>query len=418
MIKTLISALQSGIEIAFLIALLSASFRGGAQKGLSLFMKWGALCLVVVSAGLTYSIIAFGNREAVDLAVSGIAVILAAGMLWWLSALLTQDPGETETPSRSVSALISMAALAVIAVPAMEVILALARELLRSDSLAGVEPATKIFPVLLALIVSGSAGTILYRVASRIERKWVIAATMAFVFVVSLGNTVTALQIMLVRGMIPLTDWIFRPVAFMVNYRGVLYYVLLAAMAGLMLVAFREWRWREPTRDLNPAQRRKIKADASRMKDLTIVVSLTLLFIVIGESAYAYFGNRPVQLSPATPVAAENGAVKISEESLAAGGLHRYVFTTSGNMPVHFLVTYKGSGLYGVGLDACDFCGVAGYRQDKDNVVCNRCNAAINKTTIGFPGGCNPIPLNYHFENHFVAIPMDDLEKAEKVFPR
>ena len=62
---------------------------------------------------------------------------------------------------------------------------------------------------------------------------------------------------------------------------------------------------------------------------------------------------------------------------------------------VRFIVVKKPKGgSYGIGLDACDICGLAGYYERNDEVVCKRCDVVMNKSTIGFKGGCNPVPLN------------------------
>ena len=72
---------------------------------------------------------------------------------------------------------------------------------------------------------------------------------------------------------------------------------------------------------------------------------------------------------------------------------------------------------YGVALDACSICGVAGYHQKGDQIICNKCNSVINVNTIGFTGGCNPIPLVYENKgNGELVISVSQLEKSKSLF--
>lgn len=66
--------------------------------------------------------------------------------------------------------------------------------------------------------------------------------------------------------------------------------------------------------------------------------------------------------------------------------------------------------------NACDVCGNAGYYERDDQVICKRCDVVMNKSTIGFKGGCNPIPLSYVVENGQMIFSLEDLNNAEKEF--
>ena len=72
----------------------------------------------------------------------------------------------------------------------------------------------------------------------------------------------------------------------------------------------------------------------------------------------------------------------------------------------------KGGSAFGVGLDACDVCGATGYYERDGQIVCRLCDVVMNKATIGLPGGCNPIPVEYHVQNGAVQISADALEAA------
>ena len=90
--------------------------------------------------------------------------------------------------------------------------------------------------------------------------------------------------------------------------------------------------------------------------------------------------------------------------------LHRFGYTTPDGILVKFIVVKKpGSSTYGVGLDACDICGDAGYYEQNDQIVCRRCGVVMNTNTIGFRGGCNPIVFEYTVHDGLIDIPASEL---------
>ncbi|MBI2849999.1 MAG: DUF2318 domain-containing protein [Chloroflexi bacterium] len=418
MLKVLISALHSGIEIAFLIALLAVTLRGSGQRGLSLPLKWGTILGAVFGLGLTYGIISGWDREAVELLINALAVVLAIGLiiqLGWTSRDATDKAGSMASWVAPFLILLGVAALVI--VPGLDIALTQTRFFLGLDRPTSTELVTKLGAVAMVLAVAALAGITLKKVTARARPRLVTSITMITLFILLIRNAATVVQISLNKGMIPLTRWLFRLIVPVVNNYAAFFYILLIVIAVLALVTILEWRRQRYSLDgLNPAQKRKVKVTERRTAAVFVTIGLLMALVVGTDKAAAFFGSRPPQLSPATPVSAESGQVRIPMDSVADGSLRRFSFATAEGTTVRFLVIYKGSGVYGVGLDACEFCGAAGYRQDKENVICNRCSAAINKTTIGFPGGCNPIPLPYEKEGNVVNISAEELTAKRTVF--
>ena len=99
------------------------------------------------------------------------------------------------------------------------------------------------------------------------------------------------------------------------------------------------------------------------------------------------------------------------------GHLHRFGYTTDDGVLVKFIVVQKpGSSAYGVGLDACEICGDAGYFERDEQIVCRRCDVVMNKNTIGFKGGCNPIVIDYRVENGQIIVPIQTLVDHQDEF--
>lgn len=127
--------------------------------------------------------------------------------------------------------------------------------------------------------------------------------------------------------------------------------------------------------------------------------------------------NRPVQLAAAENYQLQGDQIIIPLTQVEDGHLHRFSLNHDGHN-IRFIVVRKpNSNAYGVGLDACDICGVAGYFERKDTIVCKRCDVVMNKATIGFKGGCNPVPFPYEIKDSQIVINQADLIKEQDRFP-
>lgn len=127
--------------------------------------------------------------------------------------------------------------------------------------------------------------------------------------------------------------------------------------------------------------------------------------------------TRPVKLTPPEDYQVENDQIIIDLKKVEDGHLHRFAYMYDQHN-IRFIVVRKpNSNAYGVGLDACSICGIAGYFERGDTVVCKRCDVVMNKATIGFLGGCNPVPFPYEVKDGRIVINKVDLEKEANRFP-
>ena len=110
--------------------------------------------------------------------------------------------------------------------------------------------------------------------------------------------------------------------------------------------------------------------------------------------------------------------VSVNLADISDGHLHRYEYTTSGGVKVRFIVIQKSGSSFGVGLDACDICGPTGYYEKDGKVICKLCEVAMNIATIGFKGGCNPIPIDYKVSNGTLTVPISALEASASIFAK
>ena len=124
-----------------------------------------------------------------------------------------------------------------------------------------------------------------------------------------------------------------------------------------------------------------------------------------------------IELSPPEPYTVTEDSILVDLEQVSDGHLHRFEYTTANKISVRWIVVKKpNDGAYGVGLDACDVCGNAGYYERGSQVVCKRCDVVMNINTIGFKGGCNPIPLAYTIEDGRMVFRLEDIIAGEAEF--
>jgi uncharacterized membrane protein len=166
----------------------------------------------------------------------------------------------------------------------------------------------------------------------------------------------------------------------------------------------------------NPAVRRKLIAVSRDKRRFYILTALSLFVVAVFAKGGSYLAEREVAITPPISVTAEEGVITLPLDQFDDGRLKRFEYKTKSGVGVRFLVIKKDRGGYGVGLDACEICGVAGYYEEEDKVICSRCGVAINKATIGFRGGCNPVPFAYEITNATLRIFVTTLESEEGRF--
>ena len=167
----------------------------------------------------------------------------------------------------------------------------------------------------------------------------------------------------------------------------------------------------------NPAQLRKLKSTARHKRRIAAVTAVLFAAAMLNLTVLKDITNRKVELSAPESYRIVNDQILIGIDQVNDGNLHRFEYVTEKGIGVRWIIVQKpGSGAYGVGLDACDVCGTAGYYQRGEQIVCKRCDVVMNINTIGFKGGCNPIPLKYKVENGSIIFEMSDILAAEREF--
>lgn len=200
-------------------------------------------------------------------------------------------------------------------------------------------------------------------------------------------------------------------------YHSMLFIWIIVALAAasLVLCFAQNVRVAEPWD--NPAQRRKLRARNRHFRRMaSVALAALLLFTGLLTFVKAY-DTRVIELSAPETFTEEEDRILVPMEAVNDFHLHRFEWRTPNGVDVRWIVVRKpNSASYGVGLDACEVCGNAGYYERGGVVVCRRCDVVMNTNTIGFKGGCNPIPLKYEVEGGNLVFAMEDLIAGEKEF--
>ena len=277
--------------------------------------------------------------------------------------------------------------------------------------------------VVIALVVIG-----LFKSLKSLDRRPIGIAVTAVAAIIGVVQMMTCLQTMLARRMIAQNHTLFEVVKFFSNNATLFMFVIMAiAIVLAIVVIMLSLRDNEPYS--NPAEHRKNKAKWRNRRRWAICLIVCMAIAVVTLTVVKDFENREPELSVSEECEIRDGALYIPFEQVEDGHLHRFTYTTEvgyttskgyttqGDTGIRVIVIKKpGANTYGIGLDACEICGQTGYYERDGQVVCIKCDVVMNINTIGFKGGCNPIPIEYSIDGGYIIIPTDGLCDYEKTF--
>jgi uncharacterized membrane protein len=404
--------LKSSFEAVLLIValLLYLTLKGQKSKGKYVWLGTAlALCLATL---LEYGVDFFGNRELFEFV--WLCAIIPVLILLVVSGGLARD---NKALSWVTGLLAMLAATLLLTVTGMELVKFPAKIFVQARTFLSTELILKMIGALAGILLATLFGWTYLKSTVRMNRKLVAGTALITMLVVLARHLITLLQLGMALGYIPVTTFLVSITAPIINtYYPLFFYSLLLLVAVQVVLARLGTSVPSLDTGLNPAAKRKELAGYRNQLRWLSAAAILVLSTGILLGAGHYYSNKKVKLSPPVLLKAENGLVSIPVSQVNDNKLHRFSFLTKDNITVRFIVINKGNGLFGVGLDACDICGIVGYYQRGDDIVCLNCDVVINKVTIGFPGGCNPIPLPNQVENGSIQINVDELEKKQKVF--
>ena len=273
----------------------------------------------------------------------------------------------------------------------------------------------RVIGFVLAIIMLLLSLFVIYRTGMKLESsklKGILIFSMLVRGITQLNVIVSRLYSLKV---IPKNSTVFVITAYITNNARIFDFALMAVLIIVPVILWlQNIKITESYR--NNAEFRKIVYNMRRRRHLAQFFLFVMIINILSLSVIKTYANREVPLSAPEDYKLENGHIEITLNSVSDGHLHRYVYEARDGKKVRFIVVQKSQGSYGVGLDACEICGPSGYFERNNEVVCKLCDVVMNKGTIGFKGGCNPIPFEYKVHDQKIKIDIEVLENLSYVF--
>lgn len=351
------------------------------------------------------------NRQTVALWTLPLAVLLVIAFVSLLALRARRAPS---APLDSALLLVMSAYLALIVFRAAPTAMAQAVMMFpRGIEIFATSTMLALVGYVLGWLVPLALGALSWKIVSLGRRR--IWPTALVVAVLALTHVMLVVRILQAQRVISMSNEAFSALSWLINHESVF---PIGAMCVLLLVAalvIREGR-SLPRSGSNPAEGRLYRARARVWKTMAGLAAGGYLCGALLITLGVVVGSAEVELSePESYSVVEERAV-IDIADISDGHLHRYAYTTSSGVEVRFIVIQKAGASFGVGLDACEICGPTGYYEKDGKIICKLCEVAMNIATIGFKGGCNPIPIEYEVSNGTLTVPLSVLEANASVF--
>ena len=175
------------------------------------------------------------------------------------------------------------------------------------------------------------------------------------------------------------------------------------------------------------AEHRKQRAVWRSGKRYSVLMLVCFICAILCSTLFVKLNTVVIREAPVEePIIIKDGGggdneLRVPLELVSDGHLHRFGYTTPDGKSVRFIVILKQENTtnYGIGLDACEICGEAGYYENKDGqVVCKKCGVVMNTTTIGMKGGCNPIIIDYDINESYITVPVSEMVNNQDRFKK
>ena len=255
----------------------------------------------------------------------------------------------------------------------------------------------------------------IYKTFINLSKRNLKLATVLILFIFGITQASVICLRLYQQKIIPKNDIIFSTIAFVENNTNLFIYVVLLFTSTMPILLWIQNK-RIVEKYSNNAELRKLKAEKRNKRRWAKAGLFFILLSFISLSVLRVYVDSEVPLSPPENYVQKDGMAIIELETLEDNKLHRYKYTSNEKIEMRFIAIKKSEGSYGVALDACDICGPSGYFERGGEVICKLCDVVMNKATIGFPGGCNPVPLPYILHDGSIKIKLEDLESESYRF--
>lgn len=426
MLQAFIITLREGVEASLIVGIIFAYLAkiGRPELKRTVLQALGAALVASILTAVLVARLQW-NTDVLEGWIMLVAAFFTASMIWFMNKTARSMKGEIEAKiakavgSTSRAGLFLLVFLLVLR-EGVETVLILSAVSLNSTELLS------FLGTALGVAVSIVFGVLFIRGSVRINLQRFFKVTTVILYFVTFQLVVSGLHELSENGVLPSSQAEMRYIGPIVR-NDLFFFVTMLALAGLMVLL--EQRRRAPgvvagvgAAAATPAELRKAEWTQRREKLwMNAVVAAAFVFIFLSTAQFIY-AKSATSLSAAAPVTLVGEQVTVPMAEINDDRLHRYavhVDDGAGKAPeVRFLLFRKPDGnIVAVG-DACSICGPVGFYMGEQGITCKMCASPLVPSSMGQPGGCNPLPLPSTIGNGQVTIAAHDLKALAPHFEK
>ena len=406
MIEAFVVTLREGVEAALVVCLALSTLRKIGRPELARAVWAGVLLAAVLSiaAGVALKVTGFQTDGAVEGTVLLVSSALVAWLVLWVhrngKSLKQKTEAELGRLSGGPRFGIFLFAFLMVLREGAETVLMLAGVDFTTDSVLAAAGAVGGILGAIAIGVAFTKGTL------RVDLRKFFSVTTLILVLFAVQLFVAGIHEFAEAGKIPAGETYMRVVGPLMKHSTL--FVLAVLVLPFVFLLNKPAAAEAPSG--NEAEDRKRRAQV-RTDRLATKVFATLAIGAIVAVGYTYaHETRELVLSDPEAVYEAAPEILVPIASVSDEKLHRFGVKAEGKL-LRFLVIRKDEKKeeFATAMDACTICNDWGYVQLGERVLCRNCVAEINRSTIGEPGGCNPIPVRHERRGGDLVIKMDAL---------
>ena len=396
--------LREAIEAILVIFIMSAYLEKTGEAMKKKYVYAGAIAAVLLSIVLAAVLIAMGiepENELVEGVLFIIAGILVASLVVWMWRKAKVIKQEVEAKVAGATSTLALALIAFVMVfrEGVETVI-----FLQGLLLAGSSPVENFLGAMLGIALAVVFGAVFLKGTARINLPRFFKVTSAILAVLVVKLIASGFHEFFEVGLLPTNEALMSFVGIFARDSTGAVIIMLMLAALIALVVYDVATARPPNLShLKSAERRKLKFEFLKEKYSKIGLG-TILLLVVGLVLMPSINASDVITPEPVPVSAADGWIEVAVPR--EDGLYIYMYNN-----MRFLIAV-GNGKAHVALDRCYICPPKGYGYDGEVLICLNCGAPINLDTVGIPGGCNPVVLEYSIDGEKVKISTEELARA------
>lgn len=405
--------ISTGIVFALILALTKLRNAKFQKKGFFIGLIIGLVGAIILAAVEHYNVVRDKKLLIVNVILLG--TILVSSLIYMIFNLgvLSKKLPTFHGLIVSISGGLFLAPLLAYKLP--NVLLYPFHFLIKGQSIFSTDYLYKLIGFLLAAVLIFLTILILYKILVSLPVIYVKVFSIFIILLNGISLFPYMMSPMIVRRWIRVSKSMRKLVVNLMNRTDTFSIIMIAI--SLVFAAISFWFSLHNTEPYsNPAEYRKIRAKCRNQRRYVFAFVIFYALAVVDLTALQKLSKNEVKLSAAEPFEIEGDIISIPLEQVSDGVLHRFEYKTSDDVGIRFIVIQKNAFAFGIGFDACEICGATGYYQKNGQVICKLCDVVMNINTIGFKGGCNPIPLPYEIVDGVIRVNVKDLEVEKKRF--